>query len=173
MDEIHIEDPELIPEFLTGSDRAIEMVPPRAEVWCCGMPCCRIADGEVVAVACDHPHHGCHPRHRERYARVRELMGRLGEAVRSECPKCGGNGWLDASTAGARHAMLLSLMMGMWRGNAFRPRRLRADQTSGMVQSLLASQLAGASSSGPGGIAALARAFSTNKGEEDGDGDPG
>lgn len=172
---VFFDDPEMIPDYLIGKPELMEATP-EATVRFNGIPVCRIVGGKLDAIACDHPRHGCHPRYEEKLARYRELMSRLREKAPSwddSCPKCEGVGWLGTNTPEARHTVLLALMMGMWKGVAFRPRVLSASQTSDTIQELLSGQgLEGASSS-PAREAAPGRALfcegtGTGKGEGDG-----
>jgi len=141
---------EMIPGYLTGELKA---EPGEVIVRCDGIDVCRFIDGALVAVACDHPSHGCHPRFREKYSRLHEIMAKLRSAVVTEsgpCPKCSGAGWLPAESEEARRVVLLSLMVGMWRGIRFTPRSLQAMTGGAMMDAILMGHKPTGSSSTPG-----------------------
>lgn len=170
--QIEVTDPETIPDYLMGAEHVCAK---DADVTVEGMPLARIRDGAVVALGCDHPRHGCHPRFREAYAKVREILGRLRtEQDPGPCPKCDGTGWLKSNSTEARHTMLMALTFGMWRGVGFKPRGLQPGSAADTMGSLLADQTSACASSGPDGMAAPARAIlqgiGTGKGEDDGQG---
>lgn len=157
VDELVLDDPEEIPNFITGK---ADVWAGEIEVWCDGVTVCRYTGGELSYVACDHPVHGCHPRYRTRYANIRamvEKMSLLGAS--SVCPKCGGAGWLKPYSPEARHVVLLSLMMGMWRGVAFTPQGLSGDDLSVTVGAFLSGKPPEGASSCPAGMAAPGRAL--------------
>lgn len=168
---VSFDDPELIPDYLIGKAELMEATP-EATVRCDSILVCRISGGKLDAIACDHPRHGCHPKLREQYAKVRKLMSRLRHSLTDDgpCPKCEGKGWLETNSPEARHLVLLSLMMGMWRGISFTPRGLSSDSLGDTVGAFLSSDALGGASSSPAGVAALGRALfnpekATGKGE--------
>lgn len=173
MDELILLDPEEIPDFLSGNGSVFggEIL-----VRCAGIDVCIYKDYELSAICCDHPRHGCHPKFREQYAKVRALMEKLrGTSVDDgPCPKCEGKGWLATNSPEARHVVLLSLMMGMWRGISFRPRGLSSGSLGDTLGAFLPGVESGGASSSPVGVAAFDRAlFNLKKvvGEEKGEGE--
>lgn len=171
VEELVLLDAEEIPEFLTGNGSVFggEVIVRFGEV-----AVCRYEDYELASIACDHPRHGCHPALREQYAKVRELMAKLRRVVPEDgpCPKCEGKGWLETNSPEARHVVLLSLMMGMWRGIPFRPRGLSSESLGDTVGAFLSSDSLGGASSSPTKVAALGRAlFNPGKGVEEGEGE--
>lgn len=166
-------DPEEIPDYLTGNGEAMPDF--EVEIACDGVMVCRYVDGKLDAIACDHPRHGCHPGLRERYARVHELMDKLKAATASRisggpCPKCADTGWLEVTSPEARHVVLLSTMIGMWRGISFPPRGLSAGSLDVTMGLLTGSKPDGASSS-PARVTAPDRAlfYEIGQGKEKGD----
>ncbi len=143
-------EPEEIPDYLTGKKNVGEG---GFIVRCEDVVVSRYEDGKIAAVACDHPTHGCHPRYRERYARVHELLAKLqaksGDPA-APCAKCGGSGWLATDSAEARHAVLLSTLMGMWRGIKFKPRGLPMLQAGDTMEAILKGHKPADASSTPG-----------------------
>ncbi len=149
--------PEDIPDYITGIAEPCvgkcELV-----IRCGEIDVCRYEEGKLASIACDHPSHGCHPRFRERYAAVHELMAKLkGGRPDGPCPKCEDTGWLATNSPAARHTVLLSTMMGMWRGVVFKPRPLNQKDLGAMMATFLPGKPEGASSS-PTGVAASGRA---------------
>ena len=149
-DGVLVVDAEEIPGYLTG---ALTVERGEIIVRCDGVDVCRFADGVLVDLACDHPAHGCHPRFREKYARLHDLLAKLKTAGVMEtgpCPKCSGDGWLPAESDEARRVILLSLMVGMWRGVPFRPRGLQAMMGGVTMEAILMGHKPTGSSSTPG-----------------------
>ncbi|MEN6368294.1 MAG: hypothetical protein ABFD77_01175 [Thermotogota bacterium] len=149
---VDFNDPEMIPRYLRG-DPELMAATPAATVYCEDVSVCRIAEGKLEAIACDHPAHGCHPRLREKYAKVRELLSRLrssGVVEDGPCPKCGGVGWLQIGTAEARHVVLLSTMVGMWRGIPYKPMGLPLMQSGVTMEAILKGHKPADASSTPG-----------------------
>lgn len=150
-DGVLVIEAEAIPDYLTGA-----LVVERGEVVvrCDGVDVCRFAGGVLVDLACDHPAHGCHPRLRDKYARLHELLAKLKTVCFVEtgpCPKCPGDGWLPADSDEARRVTLLSLMVGMWRGVPFKPRGLQAMMGGVTMDAILMGHKpSGGSSSTPG-----------------------
>jgi len=166
--QIEISNPESIADYLMGSD---SVCTEDADVTADGMWLCKIRDGQVTAIGCDHPRHGCHPKYREAYAKVRKILSKLRKELDTgPCPKCGGAGWLDNNTAEARHTMLMALTFGMWRGISFTPRGLQPGSAADTMDSLLADQSSAGASSAPVGMAAPAGAFLQVEGKGEGNG---
>ena len=167
---VGISDQELIPDYLMGKDELMEATP-EATVRFNSVLICRIVGGKLDAIACDHPRHGSHPRLRESYEKLNRILSKLKvERVDGPCPKCGGEGWLKTNTAEARHVVLLSLTFGMWRGVAFTPRGLQPGSAADTMGTLLTGQAPVGASSGPGGMAAPARANLQGQGKGEGNG---
>ena len=167
-DELDIE-PSDIPAYIQGNaDVACDSV-----VRCGGVDVCLYSDGRMTHVACDHPRHGPHPRFRELYRSINDIMDRLkvrGGVDDGPCPKCDGLYWLEAESAAACQEVVLSLAVGMWRGVPFGASRLSSEGAAGMIETFLSALKAGGTSSCPAGMAAPGRAFyngETANGAED------
>lgn len=146
---VAISDPELIPDYLTGKPELMKETPD-ATVRFNSILVCRIVGGGLDAIACDHPSHGCHPRFAEDYAKVHQLMAKLKKASSGDCPKCAGAGWLLVHTPEARHTVLLSTIIGMWRGIPYRPRGLPFLQAGATMEAVLTGHEPADASSTPG-----------------------
>jgi len=164
VDNLEITDSALIPDLLTGKVRSIE----NAVVSMEGVAICMVEGGKVTFIACDHPRHGCHPKYRESYSKVRELLSRLKPLPEMDvCPKCNGRFWVEATSPEARHSVLLSLMMGMWRGIPFAPTDLRPGKLGDTVGAFLSGEPPKGASSSRTGMAVPGPAFIYGEGEED------
>jgi len=147
-----------IPDCITGK---FEVGLSPWTVQCEGIDVCRYKDGVLVAIACDHPSHGCHPKFKAKYERFRKAMAKLREkspSISGPCPKCDGEGWLAPNSPEARHTVLLSMAVGMWRGIAFPGKDLSLEELGVTIRAFLSGAEPGDASSGPTEVAAFGRA---------------
>ncbi len=99
----------------------------------------------VEHVACDHQSHGSHPRYKKTIDKLRKL-GVFPERDNGTCPKCGGPGFISASTKDGRQAIMMAQGIRMFRGirlseDGYRPEQLNASSLRGNVDEFLSGVL--------------------------------
>lgn len=113
-----IEPTEVLPVLL-GQIRVEDGV-----VTCEEMDVARVKDGQVVAIACDHPSHGTHPRYRQAYVSLNRLLVRYIPLPmpESRCETCQGTRWLKPSSEAAVRMVLIAMTCLLFRGIQVRPK---------------------------------------------------
>ena len=117
---------------LKGKPEALDAVDGESVVVCEGIDVAKVrpaqdSDGwELVAVACDHPSHGVHPKYREAAAKLERQLAEVRKRTNfiqpsAPCQKCDGSKWIKPGTPDAQMIVVLAGVVRMFRGITLGP----------------------------------------------------